>query len=216
MARSSLNDEGSWMKSKVCSLIVGLLCAIGATAENFSFPDSVDERMWAAFAACIDLQVAIGNPALSVDEQGVTVEGADGYAAVTFRYVPSLPVYYMSVGLSKPYPDAFGFSCRLDVKTDAVLQVTYYEAPETPEYREEYLVDHDPLGGISEQEFDNLLHKAKSVRAPLTCFLDSTSKCGWLDDAASPAAKPRPSSPAKDTGNAARSNPSSGRCKSGG
>lgn len=149
-----------------------LLCGGCAMAENHRDSNEIATWMQSAFDACIEAQLAIENPLLDAQTRKPKIDAMGDYV-VDFTLIPKLPVYSVSVGLVKTYPDAFSFSCRLDRKKHTVLQAAYYQGePGSDKNKEVNLIDHDPLGGISEGELNSLIQEEKTISVPLADFYE--------------------------------------------
>lgn len=139
-------------------------------AESHRDSNEIATWMRSAFDACIEAQLSIENPLLNVQTRRPKINSMGDYV-VDFTLIPKLPVYSINVVLAKTYPGAFSFSCRLDGKTHTVLQAAYYQGePGSDKNKEVILIDHDPSGGISEDELDSLIQEEKTISAPLADF----------------------------------------------
>lgn len=137
---------------------------------NHKDSSNINAWMQNAFDACIEAQLAINNPLLDAQTKRPK-EGTLIDYVVDFTRVPNLPVYSVSVDPLKSYPGAFSFSCRLDGKKHTVLQAAYYQGePGSDKNKEVNLIDHDPLGGISEDELNSLIQEEKTISVPLADF----------------------------------------------
>lgn len=141
-------------------------------AESYRNPSEVATWMRSAFDACIDAQLSIENSLLDARTREPKIELVGDYM-VDFTLIPKLPVYSMSVSLARAYPGSFSFSCRLDGKTHRVLQAAFYQGePESDKNKEVNFINHDPLGGISEDELDSLIQEGKTISVPLDDFYE--------------------------------------------
>lgn len=141
-------------------------------AESHRGSNEMASWMRSAFEACIEAQLFIENPLLDVPARKPKIDLVDDYD-VDFTLIPKLPVYSINVGLAQTYPGAFSFSCRLDAKTHRVLQAAYYQGePGSGKNKEVNLIDHDPLGGISEEELDPLIQEETIITIPLADFYE--------------------------------------------
>lgn len=139
-------------------------------AESHRNPNEIATWMRSVFEACVEAQLAVENPLLDAQKREPKIDLVGDYM-VDFTLIPKIPVYSMNVGLARAYPGAFSFSCRLDRKTHTVLQAAFYQGePGSDKNKEVNLIDHDPLGGISEDELDSLIQEGKIISVPLADF----------------------------------------------
>ena len=137
--------------------------------EGMKHPDI---SMVNAVHACINAQLSIANPYWDSQSRRPR-QGEVGDYVVEFSHVPTASVYHIDIDLINPYPDALSVSCRLDEKTNNVLQAAYYSGePGAGQNKEVNLIDHDPLVGIAEKDLDMLIKEVKTQSFPLTEFYD--------------------------------------------
>lgn len=156
-----------------CFWVVTLFVCAGCTmTETHEGQKHLDLSMVNAVQACIDAQLSIANPYWDNQSRRPKQSEVSDYV-VEFSHIPTASVYHISIGLINTYPGALLLTCRLDEKTNDVLQVAYYSGESgAGQSKEVSLIDHDPLSGIVETDLDMLINEGKTQSFPLTEFYD--------------------------------------------
>ena len=161
------------MIMRSCFWAITLFICSGCTmTKTHEGQKHLDVSMVNAVQACINAQLSIANPYWDSRSRRPKQGEVSDYV-VEFSHIPTASVYHINIGLRNSYPGALLLSCRLDEKTNDVLQAAYYSGePGSGKSQEVNLIDHDPLSGIAEKDLDTLIKEGKTQSFPLTEFYD--------------------------------------------
>lgn len=149
-----------------------LICAGCTMTETHEEQRNLEVSRNNAVQACIDAQLSIANP-YWVRQSRRPKQGEVSDYIVEFSHISIASVYHINIGLIHSYPGALLLSCRMNKKTNDVLQVAYYLGElESGQSKEVSLIDHDPLSGIAKKDLDILVKEGKTQTFPLARFYD--------------------------------------------
>jgi len=149
-----------------------LICAGCTMTETHEEQRNLEVSRNNAVQACIDAQLSIANPYWDRQSRRPKQGEVSDYI-VEFSHISIASVYHINIGLIHSYPGALLLSCRMNKKTNDVLQVAYYLGElESGQSKEVSLIDHDPLSGIAKKDLDILVKEGKTQTFPLARFYD--------------------------------------------